>query len=254
LYYVAQLAHISRPRITLQQLVCLRSRRALWPIVLARDGFGKIVHQRGDVVAALTQGRQHNGKDINSVIQALAKRAVLHRLLQIAMGGDDYANVNLDRPIAADPFHFTVLQHAQQLGLHHDGHVTDLVKKQRSAVGLFEFAQVTGGRAGERSFLMAEQFRLDQLRGDSGAVQSYERPRAARTLVVYGPRNQLFTGTGLAENADARFGRCHSLHFRHDASHYVRTPHQLVFADPLLQLAVLLLEARNFDNVIEGEQ
>ena len=58
------------------------------------------------------------------------------------MRRDHHADVHRDRPVAADALHLPLFQHAQQLGLHHQRHVADLVQEQGAAVRLFELADV----------------------------------------------------------------------------------------------------------------
>src|SRR6201997_4125672 len=89
------------------------------------------------------------------------------------MSGDHNPNVHRDRLVPTDPFDFAFFEHTQKLGLHLQRHVANLVEENRSLVGLLEFANVLSGCARERTFLVPEQFRLDQLCGNSGAVQSY---------------------------------------------------------------------------------
>ena len=66
--------------------------------------------------------------------QVLAKAALLHQRFQIAVRRHHYPHVfHLHRPVAAaDALDFALLQHAQQLGLHGEGHVADLVQKKRA--------------------------------------------------------------------------------------------------------------------------
>ena len=107
--------------------------------------------------------------------QILAKLALLYQRFQIAMRRHHHAHIHRGRLVAADSLHFSLFQHAQQLGLHGQRHVADFVQKDRAALRLFKFADVPPGRAGERSFLVTEQFRLDQLRRNRGAIQRDER-------------------------------------------------------------------------------
>ena len=124
------------------------------------------------------------------MVEILAERALLHQLVEVAVGGHDHAHVHGDGAVAADALHLPLFQDAQQLGLHHQRHVADFVQEQRAAVGLFEFAQVPGGGAGERALLMAEQLGFDQLAGHGRAVQGDERAVAARAALVQGARDQ----------------------------------------------------------------
>ena len=86
-----------------------------------------------------------------------------------------HAHIDAHRLFPAYAFHFAFFQHAQELGLHVQGHVANLVKKQRPMLRLFEFAHVPSGRAGERAFLMPEQFGLNQLGRNRRAIQCDER-------------------------------------------------------------------------------
>ncbi len=49
-------------------------------------------------------------------------------------------------------------------------HVADLIEKQGAAVGLFEFADVGGHRASERTTVVAEQLAFQQMLGNGGAI------------------------------------------------------------------------------------
>ena len=98
------------------------------------------------------------------------------------MRGHDHAHVDRDGAVAADALHLALLQHAQQLGLHHQRHVADFVQEERAVVGLLELAEVPRGRARERALLVAEQLGFDQLAGHGGAVQRDERAALRRGL------------------------------------------------------------------------
>ncbi len=95
------------------------------------------------------------------MIQILPKISLPAQLFQVAVCGDDYSDIHGDRLVAADALHFSLLQHAQQLGLHECGHVADFVQEQRAAMGLLKLAQMPGCGAGEGAFFVAEKFRLD---------------------------------------------------------------------------------------------
>ena len=96
-------------------------------------------------------GGSSSGIDIDAMIQILAERALLHQLVEVAMRGHDHAHIHRNGAVAAHALHLPLFQHAQQLGLHHQRHVADLIQKQRAVVGLLELADVPRGRAGERA-------------------------------------------------------------------------------------------------------
>ena len=85
------------------------------------------------------------------------------------------AHIDFLRTGAADRPHLVFLQHAQQLDLQAHRHVADLVQHQRAAVGFLEQALVTARCAGERAFLVTEQFRLEQVLGHRAAVDRDKR-------------------------------------------------------------------------------
>ena len=68
-------------------------------------------------------------------------------LLEIAVRRGDDAHVDLDRLAAADPLELALLQDAQQLDLHVQRELADLVEEQRAAVGQLEPAQPARHRA-----------------------------------------------------------------------------------------------------------
>ncbi len=76
-------------------------------------------------------------------------------------------------------------------------------------LGLLEFAFFVGGRAGERSFVVAEEFALDEVFGDGGAVDLDESFILAQALAVDGVGDQFFAGAGLAVNENAAVGGRH---------------------------------------------
>jgi hypothetical protein len=62
---------------------------------------------------------------------------------------------------AADRRELALLQHAQELGLHHEPHVPDLVEEQRAGVGRLEGAAAVRDGSGEGSLHVAEHLALD---------------------------------------------------------------------------------------------
>ena len=64
-----------------------------------------------------------------------------HQRLQIAVRRHHNAHIHRDRLAAADALHLALLQHAQQLGLHRQRHIADLIEKQRAAMRLLELAR-----------------------------------------------------------------------------------------------------------------
>src|SRR5450631_4217934 len=100
------------------------------------------------------------------------------------MRSDENPYIHADGLISANALDFALLKHAQQLRLHGQWHIADLIEENRAVFCLLELPQMAGGGSGKRSLLVAEQFGFDQLRWNRGAVQGDEGTRRARTSFV----------------------------------------------------------------------
>ena len=143
-----------------------------------------------------------DGEDVQPVIEVFAEAALGHLLGQIAVGGRDDAHVDLDRALGADRIDLALLQRAQQLDLHVERQLADLVQEQGAAVGLLELAQVLVGGAGEAALFVAEQDRFDQILRDGAAVDGDERLAGALGAAVHGAGDQFLADAALAQDQD----------------------------------------------------
>src|SRR5438270_10581018 len=121
--------------------------------------------------------------------KVLAKAALLYLLFQFAVRSHNYPNIDLDGLVSTNALHFALLKYAQQLGLHGQRHVADLVQKECALMCLLKFSDMPRRRSGKRSFLMPKQFRLNQLRRNGGAVERNVGPVAPTALFVDGARD-----------------------------------------------------------------
>src|SRR5438105_7405738 len=123
----------------------------------------------------------------------------------MAVRGDYHAHVYFNGFVSTDALDFPLLEYTEQFRLHGHGHVANFVEEKRAGFGLFEFAEVARSRAGEGTFFVAEKFGLDQFRGDGRTIERDEGMLAPRRLLVNRARDEFFSRSGFAENADARF-------------------------------------------------
>ncbi len=141
------------------------------------------------------------------------------QLLQVAMGRRDDPNVDRDRISAADGPHLVFLQHAQQFHLQTHRHVADLVEEQSAALGRLEQTLVLARRPRERTFLVTEQFGLEEILRHRRTVDGHEWFVVPRARIVDRPREQLLARAALARDQHAGVGRRHHLgllqHFLH---------------------------------------
>ena len=99
---------------------------------------------------------------VQPVVEVLPERAAFHFVAEVAVRRADDAHV--DRLLArrADLAHLLLLDRAQQLHLHLQRQVGDLVEEERAAVRGLEEAVAVGERAGEGAFAVAEELGLHQ--------------------------------------------------------------------------------------------
>ena len=104
------------------------------------------------------------------------------------------------RARAADALELALLQDAQQLRLHLQRQLADLVEEQRAAVGQLEAAGSGRDRAGERAPLVPEQLALEQRRRAWRRSSRATNGRSRAAEVVDRPRDELLAGARLAED------------------------------------------------------
>ena len=135
------------------------------------DGHG----EQRNVLRSLPQGGQRDGKDVQPEEEVLSKAPVPNGQSEVLVRGRDDADVHVDGPGRAEPLELAVLDDAQQLGLGFDGQIANFVKEDGRAVGQLESPDLRGQGARVRALLPAEELRLDEGRGDGGAVHLHDR-------------------------------------------------------------------------------
>ena len=125
---------------------------------VSRETQDEQIHQVGDIFFALAQGRDIDWNNIQAIVKIFAESAFFERGAQIAVGRGNQPHIDLDRLRSTQPFKLALLQNAQQLHLRRRRHIADLIEKQCSLIGQFEFSRLARGRAGERALFIAKQF------------------------------------------------------------------------------------------------
>lgn len=111
-----------------------------------------------DVLLPLPQGGDVDADDVQPVEEIGPEQTALHRLLQIAVGGNDQPEVQLDLLGAGEALNGLLLNQLQELGLDMGGQLADLIQEQRAVVGQLDLADLAGGGGpGEGALLIAEQ-------------------------------------------------------------------------------------------------
>src|SRR5713101_155162 len=203
---VAEFAHIPRPGIA-QQNLHRRVADFLAGTPVGRTEFReKVAREGGDVLAAVAQRRNEEGNHIQAIEEVLAESAAGKLQLEVLVGGGDDADVNADRLAGTDRLKALLFEDAQDFGLRAEAHVADFVEEERAAVGLLELADLVLEGAGEAALDVAEQFGLDELFRDGGAIDFHEGAFVAQAGRVQRARHQLLARAALAIDEDAAVG------------------------------------------------
>lgn len=116
------------------------------------------------------------------------------------MGGGNQPHIDLEFLAGADWGEGAFLQDTQQSHLHIRRQLTELIQKQRAAMGLLEHSGPIGNRSGECALLVAKQGGVDQLRHNGPAVHRHKGRNRTWAGIVNGAGKQLFAGTGFTVN------------------------------------------------------
>jgi hypothetical protein len=136
---VSKFPHVAGPEIVLENLNRLGSQCRCFPAVFPGKVIQEIGRQRNDVFPAVTQRRDLERKDVEPVIQILAKIAELDFAFKIFIGGCDNTDIHLDGTVSPNRRKALLLQNSKHLGLGLRTHVANLVQEKRAVIGLGEF-------------------------------------------------------------------------------------------------------------------
>ena len=169
---VFKLAHIAGP-VIVRHGSHRRGRDRLDPFVhAARICVHKVPHEE-NVFPPLAQRRDHDGEDVQPVMRSLRKCFSATSCARSAfVAAIRRASVCTVRVLPSRSN--TLLEDPQQLGLQIEGQITDFVEKHRPAVRQLEAADAWCNGAGERAFLVAEEFAFEQACGDRRTVELHE--------------------------------------------------------------------------------
>ncbi|OPZ76724.1 MAG: hypothetical protein BWY77_01837 [bacterium ADurb.Bin431] len=216
-----------------------------------------MIRQRRDILHPFAQGRQHDRKDIDPVIEILSEGIAAHRLFQIAVGGGENARLHGDGLGAAEADELALLQHPQELDLGGGGQFPDLVEEYGSNPGQLETSRFLPFRAGESPLFMAEKLALEQGLGQGAAVHGDEGLIGAAAALMNRPRHQFLAGAALPADDHRRIGRSHLFNQLVDFLHCSALADHVLEGETLLELhaqvEVLDAELAFFKNVAHLE-
>ena len=195
---VFQLADVARPARGVERAARVDRQRPHGQTIGLGIFLDEVRGQFADIGRALAQRRNLQVHDVEPEHQIFAERAGAHRVGQDAVGGGDDADVDRHGLRPADAVDDALLDGAQQFGLQAHVHFGNFVEQQRAAIGFLELADAAAERAGEGAFLMAEQFGLQEVLGDRGAIDGDERLLGALRARMNIARQHFLAGAAFA--------------------------------------------------------
>ena len=146
------------------------------------------------------------GTTARRVVEVFAEAPGGDLVLEVAVGGGEDADVDLDALGAAEAFEGLVLEGADDLALGFEGHVRDFVEEEGAAVGAFEDAGAAGGGGGVGAGFDAEEFLLEAGGVEGCAVEGDEGAVGAPGPLVDHAGGDFLAGAGGAADEDAGSG------------------------------------------------
>ena len=183
------------------------------------------------------QGRHSNREGIDPEVEVAAETFVLDHGAQVAVGRRYQPEIGGQPVEPADPAIGAGFEQAQQLDLEGERQLADLVEEQRAATGRFDQPLLAVAGAGERAFLVAEEFAFEQRFGHSGAVNRDKRPFLAGAGFMDGVGDQFLAGSRFAEQQYGGIGMGDAQHFFQHRDEGRRTPDQALRGRPAAGLA-----------------
>src|SRR5204863_6608532 len=153
---VLQFADVARPSMREEHLAGSAAESELTLAGPGSELTHEVLSEQHDVGPALAQRRQMHAEDREAVIKVFAEPSLRDRLLEVAIRRRDQACVGLEQRRSPHALVLPLLQHAQQLRLHHRGQLADLVEEQRAPLGELEAATLEPVSARERPPLVSE--------------------------------------------------------------------------------------------------
>src|SRR6185503_4189984 len=180
LEHVAQLADVAGPGVFAERARRVARERQLRPSELRRDLREQVGAERGHVRPALAQRWQRERQRAHAEVQVAPKTVLPLQQREVVVRGHDQPDVDLAVAQVAQASKAPLLEDLQQLRLHLQVEVPDLVQEHAAAVRDLEQARLAERGARERALLVAEQLALEQLPRQARAVQVDERFLRAR--------------------------------------------------------------------------
>src|SRR5512135_328911 len=131
--------------------------------IFSRKGIEEMLNEHRYVFGPLSEGGDPERYDVQPEIEVLSEILLFHPFAEVLVRRRYDPHVDLDVLVSADALKFLCFDHAKNLGLSLEGHVSNLVQEEGPGVRLLEFPLLRLEGAGKRTLFMSEELALDQL-------------------------------------------------------------------------------------------
>src|SRR5262249_5985808 len=153
-----------------------------------------------NVFATLPQRRKTDGDHVQTVIKVLPESAGSRQSAQILRCCTNEPKVYWNGLIAAEPLDRLLLNRPQQFGLQRKRKFGDLIEEECAAIRLLEAPDSLRNGICECPSFMTEQFGLQQVVGNSGAIYLDKRPLLTPAELVNRIGHQFFSCARLSRD------------------------------------------------------
>src|SRR5262249_38290860 len=169
--------------------------------------------------------REIDRESIQPVVQIFAEFSVSDHLFQVLVGCGNHPNINPGSTGAADGLKLTFLEHAEQLGLKLQWHVSNFVEKESATICKREPADMGIDCACKSSSFVPKELAFEKASRHGRAVHLHQVSASARAELVDRSRDDFLACAGLPANQDRRARSCHGLHLTEDWPQAAPAPH-----------------------------
>ena len=179
----------------------------------------KMLDQLGNVFGALTKRWDFDAHYGEAIEQILAEAPRLDLGSQVPVGRGEDAHIYLGMGGLTDPFDLSPLQHTEQLGLHLERQLADLVEEDRASRGRFEGPGPCSIRSREGASLVPEELALHEILWDGAAIHRDPGSLRSRRRLMKRPRDELLPRSALSFDEDRGVCGRHALEQSEDPTH-----------------------------------
>ena len=166
-------------------------------------------------------------KGIDTKQQVLAEASRFDHAFEIPVGCAHDPGIDVDDLIVTNASQVAAFEHSEQLGLHGQGQLADLIQEDRSPVGGLEEPLSLYIGSGESTFDVPKEFAFDQVFWQRSAIDRNEGFVAPQTFFMHGASHKLLATTRLTSDQNRAVGRCNS------GNEFGNTLHRFGLADDL---------------------